>query len=79
MDDAWELRVSADGTPLAVHQFGWEETATRVVRRHLTEDGEIEISNELRTAIAENRLQDMSLDELLDFQDEEEDRSQQQR
>ncbi len=65
----WELRVSADGVALAVHKFTWEESTSKVVRRHLSEDGEI--SNELRAAIAENRLQKLSLDELLEFQDDE--------
>jgi hypothetical protein len=77
MDGEWELRVSADDMLLAVHHFGWEESASRVVRRHLTEDGEI--SSELRAAMAENRLQEMSLDELLDYSDDEEDAAQQQR
>ncbi len=61
--DNWQLRISADGMPLANHRFGWQESDERVIRRHITEDGEI--SNELRTALAENRLQRMSLDELL--------------
>ncbi|MBL8154855.1 MAG: hypothetical protein JNM70_11785 [Anaerolineae bacterium] len=61
--DNWQLRISADGMPLATHRFGWQESDERAMRRHMTEDGEI--SNELRTALAENRLQRMSLDELL--------------
>lgn len=68
MDTDWELRVSADGMLLAVHHFAWQETTTKVVRRHLSEDGEI--SNELRAAMAESRLGEMSLDELLDLQDD---------
>jgi hypothetical protein len=62
----WELRVSADNMLLAVHRFAWVESATRQVRRHLTEDGEI--SNALRAAMAENRLGSLSLDDLLDEQ-----------
>lgn len=77
MDGEWELRVSADDMLLAVHRFGWEESASRVVRRHLSEDGEI--SNELRAAMAENRLQQISLDELLDYAEDEEDTARQQR
>ncbi len=77
MDGEWELRVSADDMLLAVHHFNWEESASRVVRRHLSEDGEI--SNELRAAMAENRLQELSLDELLDYPDDEENTAQQQR
>lgn len=65
----WLLRVTADGVPLATHTFQWEESETRMVRRNLTEDGEI--NNELRAAMAENRLQKMSLDELLEFQNDE--------
>lgn len=65
----WELRVSADGLLLAAHQFNWEENASRVIRRHLSEDGEI--SSELRAAMAENRLQRMSLDDLLGAQEDE--------
>lgn len=76
MNGEWELRVSADGVPLAVHHFAWAESASKVVRRHLSEDGEI--SSELRAAMAENRLQDMSLDELLSFQDEDEEQAAQQ-
>lgn len=70
MDGSWQLRISADDMLLAVHDFGWEETAAKVVRRHLTDDGEI--SNELRAALAESRLQKVSLDDLLAEQEEEE-------
>jgi hypothetical protein len=69
LDGEWELRVSADGRMLAVHQFGWQESSSTVIRRHLTEDGEI--SSELRAAMTENRLQDMSLDDLLAYQEDE--------
>ena len=69
LEGKWELRVSADGVPLAIHEFAWEESTSKVVRKHISEDGEI--SSELRAAIAENRLQKLSLDELLDFQDDE--------
>lgn len=62
----WELRVSADNLLLAVHHFTWTESATRQVRRHLTEDGEI--SNALRAAMAESRLGSLSLDDLLSDQ-----------
>jgi hypothetical protein len=76
MNKDWRLRISADGMILATHTFGWQESDTRRVRRHLTEDGEI--SNELRATLAENRLQKMSLDELLSYQDGDE-QSQQRR
>lgn len=60
----WELRVSADGVLIAEHHFAWQENTTKVIRRHLTEDGEL--SSEVRAMVAENRLQRMSLDELLE-------------
>lgn len=63
----WQLRISADGVLIAVHAFGWEESTTKVIRRHLSEDGEL--SNEVRTMMAESRLQKMSLDELLSDQE----------
>ena len=63
----WQIRISADGMPLALHKFAWQETNTRAIRRHITADGEL--SNELRASLAENRLGKMSLDELLSFQD----------
>ena len=62
----WELRVSADGVLIADHHFEWEESTTKVIRRHLKEDGEL--SNEVRAMMAENRLQRMSLEELLEPQ-----------
>lgn len=77
MHNDWQLRISADGVPLATHAFTWEESQSKRVRRHITEDGEI--SNELRAALAENRLGKMSLDELLDFQNPDEPPQKQQR
>ncbi len=68
LDGEWELRISADGVLLAVHQFGWQEPADDTIRRHMREDGEI--NNELRAALAENRLPELSLDELLAMQEE---------
>lgn len=67
----WQLRVSADDVPVAVHRFGWEESASKLIRRHLSEDGEI--SNEIRAMMAESRLEKMSLDDLLSDQEETED------
>lgn len=64
MTHDWQLRVIADGLPLATLDFNWQESGTRYIRRNVSEDGEI--SNELRAALAENRLEEkMSLDELL--------------
>lgn len=74
---SWQVRISADGMPLAVHKFQWAETNTRAFRRHITADGEL--SNELRASLAENRLGKMSLDELLSFQDGDEEPPRQQR
>jgi hypothetical protein len=66
MTGDWRLHVSADGVPIADHHFAWEESASRLIRRHLSEDGEI--SNEIRAMMAENRLEQMSLDDLLSDQ-----------
>ncbi len=78
MHGSWEMRVSADGVPLALYKFEWEEDSAQVIRRHLSEDGEI--SNELRSMLAENRLQRMSLDDLLSDQaDDDQEQQQQQR
>lgn len=67
MRSGWELRVSADGVPLAVHRFAWEKSAhaalRRSVRQNVGEDGEL--STEVRVMLAENRLQRMTLDDLL--------------
>jgi len=76
LQGAWELRVSADGVLIADHRFEWEESTTKVIRRHLKEDGEL--SNEVRAMMAENRLQRMSLDELLEPQQPEDSESERQ-
>ena len=68
MHGNWHLRVSADGTRIADHPFEWLESTSKVIRRQMGEDGEL--SSELRAMMAENRLQRMSLDELLEQQDE---------
>jgi len=59
----WELRVSADGVLLAVHRFEWEESASKIVRRYLSEDGEI--STALRVALIDSHIERVSLDDLL--------------
>lgn len=69
----WTLHISADGLLLATHHFGWREGTEKVVRRHIREDGEI--SNELRAAIIESDPGDVSLDDLLAFQEEEDQRA----
>lgn len=63
----WRLAVYADGVLIADHPFGWEESTSSAIRRNLTEDGEL--SGEIREMIADNRLERMSLDELLSEQD----------
>jgi hypothetical protein len=70
MHGDWGLRVMADGVLIADHHFGWQESTTKVIRRHLTEDGEL--SGEIRARITEDsKVERMSLDELLEAQEEE--------
>ncbi len=71
MDGGWQLLVYADGMLLAAHRFEFSEAAQSAIRRHITEDGEI--NTELRAVMAESRLPKMSLDDLLSYQDEEDD------
>ena len=68
MQKGWQLRISADGMVIAEHDFQWQESTSRAIRRHISEDGEI--NNEVRAMMAENRLQKLSLDELLAEQEE---------
>ncbi len=68
MHGDWQLRVTADNVMIAEHNFAWQESASKTIRRHLTEDGEL--SGEVRAMMAENRLQRMSLDDLLEEQDQ---------
>jgi len=70
----WGMRVSADGVLLAEHHFEFSEAANQTIRRHIGEDGEI--NTELRAVMAESRLPKMSLDELLEFSDDEEQQQQ---
>lgn len=64
----WGMRISADGVLLAEHLFEFSEAANQSIRRHIGEDGEI--NTELRAVMAESRLPKMSLDELLEFSEE---------
>lgn len=66
LNGQWTLRVSAEGVTIAEHQFGWDDTSTPEIR--LSEDGEI--THEMRAMLATNRLESMSLDELLSDQQE---------
>lgn len=70
MHDGWHLRVSADGVLIAEHEFAWEESSSTVIRRSMSEDGEL--SGEVRAMMADSRLQRISLDELLAEQDDDE-------
>jgi hypothetical protein len=68
MHGRWEVRITADNVLLARHSFEWESPDDVGFRRHVGEDGEI--SSELRALLAESRLQEMSLDDLLAHQEE---------
>lgn len=70
LDGRWGLRVIADGVLLADHRFEFMEATNAAIRQHIGEDGEI--NTELRVALSESRLQKMSLDDLLSYQEEEE-------
>lgn len=69
LNGKWQMRVSADGTLLAQHQFQFMEASSSNIKQHIGEDGEI--NTELRAVLAENRLPKMSLDDLLAYQQDE--------
>lgn len=69
LDGKWGLRVIADGVTIAEHRFEYAEASGSRIRRHIGEDGEI--NSEMRAIVAENRLPKMSLDDLLAYQEEE--------
>lgn len=70
LNGRWELRVSADNVVLARHIFQWEDVqGAPGPQHHVGEDGEL--SSEMRAVLAESRLERMSLDELLAYQEEE--------
>lgn len=64
----WKLRIHADSVLIAEHQFEWQEKPESTIRHQLSTDGEI--SNELRTMMSDNRLERLSLDDLLADQEE---------
>ena len=70
LDGKWRLRIIADGVVIADHRFEYAEATGANIRRHIGEDGEI--NTEMRAVMTENRLPKMSLDDLLDYQAEEE-------
>jgi len=75
LDGKWGLRIIADGVTIADHRFEYSEATGANIRRHIGEDGEI--NTEMRAVMTENRIPKMSLDDLLAYQDDEEDQQQQ--
>jgi hypothetical protein len=68
-DSGWHLKIYAEDMLLADHQFAWNNAVNvSPILQHVQEDGEM--SAELREILTDNRLERMSLDELLDFQEE---------
>jgi hypothetical protein len=76
LEEGWQLRVTADDVLLAVHEFEFAEATSANIRRHIGEDGEI--NTELRAVMAESRLPQMSLDDLLEYQEEEDEQQRRQ-
>ena len=72
LDGRWSMRVIADGVTIADHRFEYAEATGANIRRHIGEDGEI--NTEMRAVMTENRLPKMSLDDLLAYQGEEDER-----
>ena len=68
MDGRWRMRVITDGVTLAEHDFQWAEATSPTVREHIGEDGEL--TTGLRVAMKESQLPEMSLDDLLAFQED---------
>jgi hypothetical protein len=68
MDGSWHLRVYGDDVLLADHIFSFEDSTSATVRQHIGADGEL--TSEMRAVLQENRLPRMSIDELLDDEDE---------
>jgi len=75
LDGKWGLRVIADGMTIAEHRFEYSEATGANIRRHIGEDGEI--NTEMRAVMTENRIPRMSLDDLLAYQDDEDEQQQQ--
>jgi len=66
-DGEWQLRVSADGVPLAAHHFAWHESREKLVRRHLTADGELR-ADAREQLVSEDPFDRITLDDLLSEQ-----------
>lgn len=75
LDGKWGLRIIADGVLLAEHKFEYAEATGAAIRRHIGEDGEI--NTEMRAVMTESRLPKMSLDDLLAYQEDEDEQQQQ--
>lgn len=72
MDEGgWSLRIHADGILLAEHDFSWAEPIENIVVDRLSDDGEI--SQELQAAMSASEMNPMSLDELLGYDDGDDD------
>jgi hypothetical protein len=63
----WQLRISAAGTMLAVHEFMWRNEGGGAFRAYLNGDGEI--SEDLVEELSGTNVGRLSLDELLDDQE----------
>jgi hypothetical protein len=70
MDGRWQLRISADDVLLAVHRFEFAEPTAARIRQSLGEDGEIRADS--RLLLDESTTPRMSLDDLLAYQQDEE-------
>lgn len=70
LDGKWQLKVSADGVVLAMHRFEFAEPTTARIRQNLGEDGEIR--TDTRLVLDESPTPKMSLDDLLAYQEEDE-------
>ena len=68
MDGRWELRIIADNVVIARHAFNWADSDASNFQRHLSNDGEI--TSELRAMMNSSRIEPMSLDDLLDYQED---------
>lgn len=75
LDGKWGLRIAADGVVIAEHLFEYSEATGANIRRHIGEDGEI--NTEMRAVVSESRLPKMSLDDLLAYQEDEDEAQQQ--
>ena len=69
---AGRMRVIADGVVIADHRFEYAEATGASIRRHIGEDGEL--NTEMRAVMTESRVPKMSLDDLLAYQGEEDER-----